>query len=331
MAQQAYAPPIVRRALAAAPPLRRAVWVLEALFLALVWAVLALFPIDRASAFGRAFGRRFGPRLRKHKHVLRNLEIALPERTPAEREAIAREVWGSLGAVFAELPHLGKEASEWEKRVELVIQGRFGPLLDPPRPVVMVTGHLANWELSPLSIRRYDVPLSVIYSPNSTPAVDRLIRRLRRGVGCELVSKHGGMRAVLRALARGRSIGFLVDTRQDDGEWVPFFGVPALTTTVPARLALRFGIDLVPARIERIGTGANFRVTVGPPIEPDPAVSDVREQARGMTQRVNERLADWIRERPEQWVCTKRRWPKKAIPVCATAQREVSEETEARA
>jgi KDO2-lipid IV(A) lauroyltransferase len=197
--------------------------------------------------------------------------------------------------------------------------------------VVLVTGHLANWELSPLSVRRYDVPLSVIYSPNSTPAVDRLIRRFRRGVGCELVSKHGGMRAVLRSLARGRSIGFLVDTRQDDGEWVPFFGVPALTTTVPARLALRYGIDLVPGRIERVGTGANFRVTLGPPIEPDPAVSDVREQARGMTQRVNERLAGWIREQPEQWVCSKRRWPKKAIPACATAQREVSEEPEARA
>ena len=330
MAQQAYAPPFVRRALAAAPSLRRVVWVLEALFLALVWAALALVPIDRASAFGRAFARRFGPRLRKHKHVLRNLEIALPERTPAEREAIAREVWGSLGAVFAELPHLGRVSREWEQRVELVIHGRFGPALDPPRPVILVTGHLANWELSPLSVRRYDVPLSVIYSPNSTPTVDRLIRRLRRGVGCELVSKHGGMRAVLRALARGRSIGFLVDTRQDDGEWVPFFGVPALTSTVPARLALRYGIDLVPGRIERIGTGANFRVTLGPPIEPDPAVTDVREQARAMMQRVNERLAGWIREQPEQWVCTKRRWPKKAIPACATAQLEASGEPEPR-
>ena len=131
MAQQAYAPPSVHRALEAAPLLRRVVWVLEALFLALVWAALSLAPIDRASAFGRAFARRFGPRLHKHKHVLRNLEIALPERTPAEREAIAREVWGGLGAVFAELPHLGRVSREWAQRVELVIHGRFGPALDP--------------------------------------------------------------------------------------------------------------------------------------------------------------------------------------------------------
>jgi KDO2-lipid IV(A) lauroyltransferase len=138
------------------------------------------------------------------------------------------------------------------------------------------------------------------------------------------------MRAVLRGLTRGRSIGFLNDTRQDDGEWVPFFGVPALTSTVPARLALRYGIDLVPARIERIGTGAHFRVTLAPPIEPDPALADPREQARAMTQRVNEVLADWIRERPEQWVCTKRRWPKGAIPAVASARSEASGEPEPR-
>ena len=190
--------------------------------------------------------------------------------------------------------------------------------------MILVTGHLANWELSPLSVRRYEVPLSVIYSRNSTPPVDRLIRRLRRGVGCELVSKQGGVRALLRALARGHSIGCLVDTRQDDGEWVPFFGVPALTSTAPARLALRYGIDLVPARIERIGTGARFRVTVGPPIEPEAAVTDVREQACEMMQRVNERLAGWIREHPEQWICTKRRWPRPPIPAGATAQLEAS-------
>ncbi len=330
MAQQAYAPPFIRRFLAAAPALRQIVWLLEAAFLSLVWGALALLPTDRASALGRAFARRFGPKLRKHNHVLQNLAIALPERTPAEREAIAREVWGGLGAVFAEFPHLGRVSREWERRVELVIHGRFGPALDPPRPAILVTGHLANWELAPLSIRRYRVPLSVIYSPNSTPAVDWLIRRLRRAVGCELVSKRGGMRALLRALGRGHSIGFLVDTRQDDGEWVPFFGVPALTATVPARLALRCGIDLVPGRIERIGTGANFRVTLGPPIEPEPALTDVREQARAMTQKMNEQLASWIRARPEQWICTKRRWPKDAIPVGASPQSDASGEPESR-
>jgi len=329
MAQQAYAPRYVRRALARAPALRRLVWILEAVCLGLVWGALAMLPTDRASALGRAFARRFGPRLRKHRHVLRNLAIALPERTPAERELIAREVWGSLGAVFAEFPHLRRISRQWEERVDIVIHGKFSPAEDPPRPVILVTGHLANWELSPLSIRRWGVPLSVIYSPNSSPTIDRLIRRMRSAVGSELVSKRGGMRALLRGLGRGRSVGFLLDTRQDDGEWVPFFGAPALTSTVPARLALRHGIDLVPGRIERIGPGANFRVTLGPPIEPDPALADVREQAHAMTQRVNETLASWIRERPEQWLCTKRRWPKEAAPAGASARSEASEPTQA--
>jgi KDO2-lipid IV(A) lauroyltransferase len=315
MAQQAYAPPFVRRALEAAPALRRVVWYLEAAVLACVWGVLALLPTDRASALGRAFARRFGPRLRKHRHVLRNLEFALPERTPEEREAIAREVWGSLGAVFAELPHLGRISREWERRVEVVLQGRFGPVLDPPRPAVFVAGHLANWELAALAPGRYGVPLSVIYAPNSSPPVDRLIRRMRRSLHCELVSKHGGVRALVRAFGRGQSVGFLIDTRQDDGELVPFCGVPALTSTVPARLALRYGLDLVPLRVERTRAGAYFRVTLGPRLEPDPAIADPRERARALTRRLNDCLAAWIRERPEQWLCAKRRWPEDARPV----------------
>jgi KDO2-lipid IV(A) lauroyltransferase len=314
MAQQAYAPPFVRRALEAAPALRYVVWLLEAAVLALVWGLLALLPTDRASELGRAVARRVGPRLRKHRHVLRNLAFAVPERTPEEREAIAREVWGSLGAVFAELPHLGRIAREWEERVEVVIHGEIGPALDPPKPVVFVTGHLANWELTALIASRFGVPLSVIYSPNSTPPVDRLIRRMRRSLRCELVSKHGGVRALLRAFARGHSVGFLIDTRQDDGELVPFCGVPALTSTVPARLALRHGLGFVPVRFERTGKGAHFRLTLGPPIAPEPEGAGAREQARMMTQRMNERLEAWIRERPEQWLCTKRRWPEDARP-----------------
>jgi KDO2-lipid IV(A) lauroyltransferase len=314
MAQQAYAPLFVRRALEAAPALRRVVWWLEAAVLAVAWGLLALLPTDRASGLGRAVARRIGPRLRKHRHVLRNLAFVLPDRAAEQREAIAREVWGSLGAVFAELPHLARIARDCDRRVEVVIHGEIGALAVPPKPVVFVTGHLANWELTTLVAGRLGIPLSVVYSANSTPPVDWLIRRLRRALGCELVSKRGGVRTLLRALGRGRSLGLLIDTRQDDGEPVPFCGVPALTSTVPARLALHHGLDLVPVRVERLGEGARFRVTLGPPIAPEPSAGGAREQARRMTQRMNEALEAWIRERPEQWLCSKRRWPEDARP-----------------
>jgi len=311
MAQQAWAPEFVRRGLARLPALRSAVQWLEAAWLGLVWWALGRLSPERASRLSAAFLRRVGPWLRKHRHVRRNLAIALPERSDAEREPIAREVWGSLGAVFGEFPHLGRIDREADRRVEVVFRGPLEPLGDPPRPAVFVTAHVGNWELTTLVAGRYGVPVSVIYAPDSNPWIDRLVRRHRRALHCELVAKQGGLRALLRALADGRSLGFLIDTRQDDGELVPFFGVPALTSTVPARLALRAGLQLVPVRSERIAP-ARFRVVFDEPVAPDPAIGDAREQARDMTRRVNERFASWIRERPGQWLCTKRRWPKDA-------------------
>jgi KDO2-lipid IV(A) lauroyltransferase len=308
MAQQAWAPEFVRRGLARAPGLRAVVQWLEAALLGLVWALLGLLSPERASSLGAAIARRFGPRMRKHRHVLANLRVALPELAEAEREAVAREVWGGFGAVFGEFPHL-QRIHEEPGRLEIVQQGPLSVVEDPNRPAVFVTAHIGNWELTTLAAHRYGVPLSVIYAPDSNPYIDRRIRALRRALPCELVAKQGGLRALLRALAEGRSLGFVIDTRQDDGEPIPFFGAPALTSTVPARLALRAGIQLVPARSERIGP-ARFRVSFGPAIDPDPTLKDAREQARDMTRRVNERFEEWIRERPEQWVCTKRRWPR---------------------
>jgi Kdo2-lipid IVA lauroyltransferase/acyltransferase len=309
MAQQAWAQEFVRRGLARAPALRSVVQWLEAAFVGALWTVLGWLPPERASSLAAALARRLGPHLRKHRHVRNNLAIALPERSPAEREEIARDVWGSLGAVFGELPHLGRISREADQRLEVEIRGELGPLQAEPRPAIFVTAHLANWELTTLVAARHGVSLSVIYAPDSNPWVDRLIHRQRRALGCELVPKQGGLRALLRALAEGHSLGFLIDTRQDDGELVPFFGVPALTSTVPARLALRAGIQLVPVRVERTGP-VRFRVTFDFPVDPDPAIDDARTQAREMTRRVNERFAAWIRERPAEWLCTKRRWPK---------------------
>src|SRR5690606_7660492 len=140
-----------------------------------------------------------------------------PELGEAEREAVAREVWGGLGAVFGEFPHLARIAAE-PGRLEAILEGDLAGVVARRHPAVFVTAHLGNWELTTMAAGRYGVPLAVIYAPDSNPWIDRRIRSLRRALPCELVPKQGGLRALLRALSEGRSLGFLIDTRQDDGE-----------------------------------------------------------------------------------------------------------------
>ena len=92
-----------------------------------------------------------------------------------------------------------------------------------------------------------------------------MFRRWREALGCGLVSLDQGARPLIRELSEGRSVGLVVDARDDDGAPIPFFGLDKWTTLAPARLALRFGCDLIPVRVERRGN-ARFRLTVYKPV-----------------------------------------------------------------
>ena len=177
---------------------------------------------------------------------------------------------------------------------------------------MFVTAHVGNWELA-AAAGRQRVPMTVIYAPSRNPHVDRMLRRRREALGCGLVSLEEGVRPLIRELSESRSVGLVVDTRDDDGAPISFFGLDKLTTLAPARLALRFGCELIPVRIERLGA-ARFRLTVHEPVRPDPALASDRERALQMMGEVNRLFEQWIRERPEQWICMKRAWPKRLEP-----------------
>jgi KDO2-lipid IV(A) lauroyltransferase len=81
-----------------------------------------------------------------------------------------------------------------------------------------------------------------------------------------------------------------------------------LTTVTPARLAIRYGCELIPIRVQRLG-GARFRVTFYPPIAPPENTADDQLKARAMTGEINALFEQWITEQPDEWLCTKRRWP----------------------
>lgn len=294
--------------------LLRIVWGLEALLLFALWLLFRALPVEAASALGRRALRTWGPRFRKSENVRRNLALACPERSAAELDALLRETWGNYGAVLAEYPHIGRIWREGRgERVEVRGGERLEAIARSGQPVIFALAHLANWNLPALLARRYGFPLVAVESPLRNPLLARLFERTRSALGCDFVDKAHGPRELLRRLARGQSVVFLADTRIDPGVPVPLFGQDVPTTTVPARLALRTGCHLLPARVERLA-GVRFRVTIEPPIRPEHADADPKQQALEMTRKLNDRYTAWIRERPEQWLCFKRRAPKQLAP-----------------
>ena len=302
----------LRKLIDRSPGLRRLRWATEAAVLAGIWQSSGWLTPERASETGERLLRWLGPRLHKTRHFRRNLALAFPGSSPAEIDRLVREAWGNLGAVLAEYPHLREIRTE---RIETVIKCDLEPIRQGERQAIFVAAHLANWEVTAAPAVQFGVPLTVVYTPLENPWADRMLRRHRLALGCRLLPRSDALRTIMRELHVGRSVGLLVDQRVDTGEPVPFFGIEKLTTVVPARLALRFGCDLIPVRVER-QAGARFRVTAHEPVRCDEAVSE-QEKVLVMTRQVNALFEGWIRELPEQWFCSNRRWPKTAAPQLA--------------
>lgn len=283
---------------------------LAAAVLRVAWRLAAALPPARASDLGAALLGRAGPWIRKHRMVTNNLRTAFPAWPEAEVTAMARASWAGLGRVIAEFPHVDALLVRGDAPlVEVVDETGLFRRAAAGQPVIMASGHFANWELMAGAAHRHGVPLTVVHAARANPLVEALVATHRRALGCAFLEQGQSVLAMRRQIRAGRSIGVLLDQRYDDGEPVPFFGQPAPTAMAPALLAVRFALPFAPVRAERLG-GCRFRITVEPELRPDHGLGSPRAIAHDLMTRLNGRFEAWIRERPEQWLCIKRRWAK---------------------
>lgn len=284
-----------------------AAWRLEAFGFQALFGFLRLLGVERASALGGWLLRTLGPLTGTQKTVMRNLRIAFPDMTRADRDALALEQWDRTGRTFAELAvmdHLTPEGG----RVEVVGMERLHALRDSGRPAVLISGHLANFEVMAAVIMASGVPCQVTYRAANNPYVDALIRQSRERYGIRLFAPKGdGTRELMAGMKRGDSIALLVDQKYNQGPEVQFFDQPVNASPGAARLALKFDTVMQPLSVVRL-PGVRFRVTAHEPIR----VADTGDRAADIlagVQAANRFVEDRVREAPEDWFWVHKRWP----------------------
>jgi len=242
------------------------------------------------------------PRLRRTAR--RNLELAYPDKTPAEREAIADEVFGSIARLlyaFARFPQINREnISDWIRYegLEHYLEARKSG-----RGILIATAHFGNWELSAFAHALMTEPMHVMIRPLDNPALDRLVEERRQLSGNQLISKRDAARAVLRALQANQAVGILIDqnTSLDEGVFVDFFGTLACANTGFAKLAAHTGAAVIPGFAVWSEKERRYVLRFYPPV---PMTGDPAED----TQRLHAKLEEVIREHPGQWLWIHRRW-----------------------
>jgi len=282
-------------------------WRLEAVAFAGLFAVLRALGVERASAFGGWLLRKLGPLTGTQKTVRRNLRIAFPDMDPEARERLAIDQWDQTGRTFAELAVMDRLTPE-SGRIEIVGLERLHAIRDGRRPVVLISGHLANFEVMAAVIMAAGIPCLVTYRATNNPYVDALIRRSRERYGIKLFAPKGdGTRDLLQGMKRGDSIALLVDQKYSQGPEVQFFGQPVDAAPGAARLAARFGTVMQPLSVVRL-PGVRFRVTAHEPI----AIAESGDRNADILagiQAANRFVEDRVREHPVDWFWVHKRWP----------------------
>jgi KDO2-lipid IV(A) lauroyltransferase len=250
-----------------------------------------------------------GPRSANATMGKDNLRIAFPTLAASEIDELAYRTWRSIGLVFGEYPHLDRIAKIHDNpRLQIVDRCGLDAYRRRERQAIFVGAHLSNWEIMALALAREGVPLLALQAPLQNPHLAKLMDRARAQLGCRMLARGESMRALIRQVREGGSLGLLLDLSSKDGEPVPFFGHPMRTSMTPARMALRYGCDIVPMRTERLGE-ARFRVTAYPPLAHAPTGEEAAD-AVAITRKLNAMMEQWIGEQPDEWMCANRRWEK---------------------
>ena len=293
------------------------IWRLEAAGFAGFIGLMRLLGVERASALGGWLLRTLGPKTGTQRTVMRNLRIAFPDMTLADREALARAQWEQTGRAFAETAVM--DLLVRQDRIEVVGRDRLEAIRESGRPVVFVGGHFANIETLAATITGAGVPCQITYRAANNPYVDAQIIAARARYGVKLFAPKGGdgARDLLAGMARGESVALMNDQKFSEGPEVTFFGQPVNAAPGPSRLALRFGTVLQPLSVVRL-PGVRFRVTAYDPIVLARTGDRSADIARGV-QAITRFIEDRVREEPVDWFWVHKRWPDRVYAALESA------------
>ncbi|MFL6564376.1 MAG: lysophospholipid acyltransferase family protein [Burkholderiales bacterium] len=225
---------------------------------------------------------------------------------------IRREAIGAAGKMVTELPALWfrshAEVAAMVRRVDGMEQAFAAR--EEKKPVLFLTPHIGCFEVT-AQYAALHMPITVLYRPPKIGWLEPLMRQGRNRPNVRLVpADMSGVRAIFKALRDGEAVGLLPDQvpGEGEGDWADFFGRPAYTMTLAARLAEREGVRCFLVFGRRLPWGRGFEMRV----EPFPA----KLAGETATRRLNRALEDLVRECPGQYLWSYNRYkvPRGARP-----------------
>ena len=246
---------------------------------------------------------RFAPFFKSKKVIEKNLSIFNEKILESEKKRISLNMWKNYGMTFIEYIFLDFFRKN-NSHIQIVGEKNLDNIINKNKPAIFVSGHFANFELMSMEITKKKIELATIYRPLNNFFLNPFMEYIRKKYVCENQIKKGlkGVRESMEYLKKDISIALMIDQRVSEGEKIPFFGKLAFTTTLPAQLAIKFNVPIIPVFIERIDQD-KFRIEFFKEIY----ASNIDNKIN-LTKKLNKVLENMILKNPNHWIWTHNRW-----------------------
>lgn len=242
----------------------------------------------------------------KTSNIHKNIRDVFPDMDDHAVNDLAKEMVENFGRHVAEIVHIPAFRDD-RQGTSITVQTPQAFPLDDHGAAIYVGAHVGSWELMPLVLQRIGRPVTVIYTKNVTPFIDRRLSRMRQPTGARYVEKSNALKPCIKALEQGDSLALLVDQRVASGVDVNFFGRPTKMTRFPARLATRFNRPIIPFEVVRVAPGQLSVVFLDPIL---PEMTGGKQAEFDLTQRMAHAVEASIKRNASSWFCSKLRWRK---------------------
>jgi KDO2-lipid IV(A) lauroyltransferase len=271
---------------------------------------LGALGFHRASDVGARVGRLgYAPFGVRRRVVETQLAAAFPGWSRDRVAQTARAAYENLGRTTIETAVLSRygpdevlaqfeECPDWHVLERAMAQGRG---------VILVAGHLGNWELAGSYIAARGVKIQAVARQMANPLFDAYLNRTRRRIGLDIVWDGDAVRRVPRTLRENGVVAFLVDQGAVGlaSTWVPFFGRFAKTPRGPAVFALRLQTPVIFVAPLRRPDGRFSMSMEEVPVHPS---GDRNADVDRIVADYTATLERWVRRAPEQYFWHHRRW-----------------------
>ncbi|MCB0349777.1 MAG: lysophospholipid acyltransferase family protein [Bdellovibrionales bacterium] len=281
--------------------------------------VFALLPIRVQLLFGDMIGLLWFDLLRiRRKVALDNLKRCFPNWAESKRVSVARASVCNLGRSFIEFLRIPvvastvNEKSQWKDHFDIQGLEHLENALNKGRGVCLLSAHIGNGDWGTVGLALHGIQLHIISKEFKLRWLNDLWFETRQSLGSQFISDRGSALAILKLLKKNKIVVFVLDQFMGPpiGIKTKFFGYETGTPVGLSLLADRSGAAVVPIYTYRKPDGRTGLVFEPEIVYAGSEVENKDIMLQNMTQSYCDKIEEWVRLYPEQWMWVHRRWKK---------------------